>query len=270
MSIPAMPSRLRARGLFAAGALTVAAAVLATSASAGPTTYYACVKKSGAARISKKKLHCRKGESRLSWRSTGASGRNGVNGVSGIAGKDGANGANGRDGTNGANGAAGTDGVNGTNGTDGKDGANGAVAGFVTAPMTEGVAFTTASEGSPQTITSMTLPVGSFVADAKVEVLLSDTKTGGFAEVQCRLLDVPGGTGASGSDTSGWAALINFPFVVNVAQNTLPLTLAISSPTEPSTLSVACWVGVKEAAGGTFTAKAEHASITAVQTSSNS
>lgn len=284
-----MPRRLRARGLFVAGALLATTAILTTDASAGATTYYACVKKNGAARVSKKRLRCRKGESRLSWRSTGSPGRNGMNGVSGLAGKDGtsgkdgaggANGAagrdgtsgtNGMDGTNGENGTDGTNGVNGTNGTDGKDGANGAVAGFATAPLSEGVAFTTASEGSPQTITSMTLPAGSFVANAKVEVRLSDTKAGGFANVECRLLDEPGSGGAVGVDTSGWSTLIDFPFVsIHVAQNTLPLALAIDSPTQSSTLSLVCWVGVKEAAGGTFTAEANDASITAVQTTSNS
>ena len=268
MHMPTMPRRLRARGLFVAGALLLATAILATDANAGATTYYACVKKNGAARVSKKKLRCRKGESRLSWRSTGSPGRNGVNGLAGkdgINGKDGASGPDGRDGSNGTNG------VDGTNGSDGKDGANGAVAGFATAPMSEGVAFTSASEGSPQTITSMTLPAGSFVANAKVEVLLSDTKSGGRANVGCRLVDSPSGAGAVASDTSEWATLIDFPFVVvNVAQNTLPLTLAINSPTEASTLSVVCWVGVKEAAGGTFSAKAENAAITAVQTTSNS
>jgi hypothetical protein len=260
-----LSSRPRARGLFLAAALLVSAAIHATEVSAGATTYYACVNKSGAARISKKRLRCRKGESRLSWRSTGAPGRNGLNGLSGAAGRDG---VNGRDGANGRDGSNGTNGVDGTNG---KDGANGAVAGYATAPMSEGVAFTTASEGSPQTITSMPLPAGSFVANGKVELRLSDTKSGGFANVECRMLDEPSTGGTIGADTSGWSTLIDFPFVaIHVAQTTLPLTLAIDSPTEPSTLSLVCWVGVKEAAGGTFTAEANNAAITAVQTTSNS
>jgi hypothetical protein len=267
------PRLIRARAVLVAGALLLAVAALAADASAGPTTYYACVKKNGAARISKKKLRCRKGESRLSWRSAGLPGRPGAKGVNGVAGrdglngKDGVNGANGRDGTSGTNGV---DGVNGVNGTNGKDGANGAVAGFATAPLSEGVTFTAASEGSPQTVVSMALPAGRFIANAKVEAVLSDTKSGGRAAVECRLLDTPSGSGEIASDTSGWAALINFPFVtVDVAQNTLPLTLAVESPTEASTMSVVCWVGVKETAGGTLTAEANNASITAVQTASN-
>jgi hypothetical protein len=259
-----LSSRPRARGLFLAAALLVSAAIHATEASAGATTYYACVNKSGAARISKKRLRCRKGESRLSWRSTGAPGRNGLNGLSGAAGRDG---VNGKDGANGRDGSNGTNGVDGTNG---KDGANGAVAGYATAPTSEGVAFTTATELNPTTIVSRAVPAGSFVANAKVEVMLSDTKAGGFANVECRLLATPTAGGASVSDTSGWMAAMNVAFVVDVAQTTLPLTLAIDSPTEPSTLSLVCWVGVKEAAGGTFTAEANNAAITAAQTTSNS
>jgi hypothetical protein len=103
-----------------------------------------------------------------------------------------------------------------------------------------------------------------------VEVLLSDTKAGGFAGIDCRLLDTPSGGGAVASDTSGWASQINVSFVTNVAQNTVPLTVAVESPAHPSTLSLLCWVAVKEGAGGVFTAQANNASITAVQTTSNS
>jgi hypothetical protein len=48
MSMLTTPRRLRARGLFIAGALLATTAILATDASAGATTYYACVKKNGA------------------------------------------------------------------------------------------------------------------------------------------------------------------------------------------------------------------------------
>jgi hypothetical protein len=261
MSTPTI--RPPALALAATTALLIGAP--AVTAQAGPSRFYACVKKNGAARIAKKKLRCRKGESKLSWSSSGPAGRNRTSGVNG---KDGANGTNG---INGAPGVAGRNGLDGTTGMNGKDGANGAVAGFATPPMTEGVVFTTASEGSPQTIVSMTLPAGSFIANAKVEALLSDTKAGGRANVGCRLLDAPSGGGASMSDTANWAAVLDFPFIaVELAQNTLPLTLAVDSSGQPSTLSLVCWVGVKEAAGGTFAAEANHASITAVQTMSNS
>jgi hypothetical protein len=303
-----MPIRPRALALAATTALLIGTP--AVLAHAGPSRFYACVKKNGAARIAKKKLRCRKGETKLSWSSSGPAGRNGVNGVNGanskdgssgpagvngtdgahgtdgVNGKDGANGANGtngvdgndgtngvdgKDGTNGTNGVAGKDGTNGTNGVAGKDGTNGAVAGFATAPMTEGVMFTTASEGSPQTVVSMTLPAGNYIANAKVEARLSDSKAGGFANIECRLVPTPTGGGTAAFDTSGWAALIDIPFLsFHVAQNTLPLALAIDSPGAPSTASLVCWVAVKEDAGGTLTAEANNASITAVQTAGNS
>ncbi|HWD10570.1 MAG TPA: hypothetical protein VG366_01910 [Solirubrobacteraceae bacterium] len=282
MSISTMRPRALALTAAAASALVLAPAVTAARTS----TFYACVKKNGTARISTRKLRCAKHETKMSWSARGPAGRNGAKGSDGLSGAKGAdglggaNGASGKDGASGANGVSGTDGVNGkdgvngtngTNGTNGIDGANGAVAGFATAPMAEGVMFTSASEGSPQTIVSMALPAGSFIANAKVEVLLSDTKAGGRANVECRLVDAPAGGGSGVFDTSGWAALIDFPFIaVDLAQSTIPLTLAVNSPTHPSTLSAVCWVGVKEVAGGTLTAEASNASITAVQTSSNS
>jgi hypothetical protein len=264
MSQPTMRPRA-----FLLTAATATALVLAPAVTlARTTTFHACVKKNGTARISTKKLRCAKHESRMSWSVRGPAGRKGVNGAAGL---NGTSGTSGRDGTTGTNGANGKDGVNGANGTNGTGGANGAAAGFATAPMARGVIFTTASEGSPQTVVSMTLPAGSFIANAKVEALLSDTKAGGRANIECRLLDVPSGGGSVAFDTSGWAALIAFPFIsVDLAQNTIPLTLAVNSPAHPSTLSLVCWVGVNEPAGGTLTAEANNASITAVQTTSNS
>ncbi|HEY4451639.1 MAG TPA: hypothetical protein VGN13_08610 [Solirubrobacteraceae bacterium] len=296
MSIPTM--RPRALVLTAA---TATAMVLAPAVTVARTsTFYACVKKNGTARISTKKPRCARHETRISWSARGPAGRNGANGANGLGGATGASGTNGKDGASGANGASGTDGVNGkdgqngtngtdgtngtaglngtngidgtngTNGTNGSNGANGAVAGFATAPMTEGVTFTSASEGSPQTIVSIALPAGSFIANAKVEALLSDTKAGGFAGVRCRLVDTPSGGVGGAFDTAGWASLINVSFVANVAQTTLPLTLPVDSSSRPSTLSLICWVSVKEPAGGTLTAEANNAAITAVQTSGNS
>ena len=273
MSTP--PMRPRALLLMAATATALGLAPAVTVART--STFYACVKKNGTARISTKKLRCAKHETKMSWSARGPAGRNGAKGADGLSGASGANGRDGASGTNGVSGTAGVNGkdglngTNGTNGTNGIDGANGAVAGFPTAPMAEGVMFTSASEGSPQTIVSRTLPPGSFIANAKVEVRLSDSKAGGRADVECRLLDAPRGGGSVAFDTSGWAALIDFPFIsVDVAQNALPLTLAVNTAAEESTLSLVCWVGVKEAAGGTLTAEANNAAITAVQTSSNS
>ena len=92
----------RATALLAAAAISLLAA-LATASQAGATTYYACVKKSGAAHIFTKKPKCKSGESKLSWNSPGPAGKNGA------------------DGKNGANGTNGTNGANGTNGSKGQD-----------------------------------------------------------------------------------------------------------------------------------------------------
>ncbi len=82
-------------------------AVLAAAPQAQASTLFACVKKTGAARVFSKKPKCKKGETLLSWNSKGAAGKNGVNGINGAAGKEGTPGKNGTNGTNGTNGAAG-------------------------------------------------------------------------------------------------------------------------------------------------------------------
>jgi hypothetical protein len=82
--------------LAVASALLVGSFAVASSASA--STLYACVKKSGSAHVFAKKPKCKKGETKISWNSTGTAGKNGTNG---------ANGSNGTNGTNGKEGAAG-------------------------------------------------------------------------------------------------------------------------------------------------------------------
>jgi hypothetical protein len=74
--------------LGTAGALLLA--VLAIAPQANAATIYACVKnKAGTARVFTKKPKCKRGETRLSWNTTGPAGLNGTNGVGGGAGKDG-------------------------------------------------------------------------------------------------------------------------------------------------------------------------------------
>jgi hypothetical protein len=64
--------------------------------------------------------------------------------------------------------------------------------------------------------------------------------------------------------------LINVPaLVASVAQSTIPFGLRVDSPLHASTLTVACYLAIKETAGGTFAAEAKNASITAVQTTVN-
>src|SRR2546430_13345858 len=89
------------RAVFAvAGVLLLAA--LATASRAEASTLYACVKKSGAARILSTKPRCKPGETKLSWNTTGSRGQNGANGKEGAAGKEGKEGGSGGKGVTGA------------------------------------------------------------------------------------------------------------------------------------------------------------------------
>jgi hypothetical protein len=269
---------------FAIATITGAATLLVSAFAAVPQadagTLYACVKKNGNARVFSRRPKCKKHESRLSWNTSGPAGRNGLNAANGLPGTDGAGGHDGAAGKDGVNGAAGLDGkdgtngkdgVNGTNGANGVDGANGAVGGFGTALAAgESVPYTTATEGSPATILSKALPAGNFIVGAKAELVYTDTKAGGAAATVCKLIDVPAGGGATSSDTSSWASLVNVPAVVlNVAQTTIPFALSVDSPLHASSVTIACYLPREESAGGTFAAEAKNASITAVQTTVN-
>jgi len=239
-------TNVRATAVLAAtGALLLAAFAMAPQAEA--STIYACVKKkSGSARVFTKKPKCKKGETKISWNTEGLAGNNGTNGTNGTNGKE------------------------GVAGKEGKEGANGAVAGY-SLTHSAGVEFQSGSEGSPTTIASRALPAGNYLVNGKTELLMSNTKAGGEASVSCKLVDTPSGGGGVVSDTSAWASLINFPFfIVDLAQNTVPFSLAVNSGAHSSTLSLVCWVGLLEASGGTFTVSAGNTSITAVQTTQNS
>ncbi len=72
--------------LIAAGALVAA---LGAAQQADAQLLYACVKRSGSARIFTKKPKCKKGELKLSWNSQGSPGKNGLNGANGTNGKKG-------------------------------------------------------------------------------------------------------------------------------------------------------------------------------------
>ena len=280
----------RALATLTSGA-TLMLSTVATAPQADAATLYACVKKNGNARVFNRRPKCKKHESRLSWNTSGPAGRNGLNaangspGTGGTAGRDGAagrdgvngkdgvngnDGATGKDGANGKDGTNGTNGTNGANGADGANGANGAVGGFGAAlGAGEAVPYTAATEGSPTTIISKALPAGNFIVHAKAELVYTDTKAGGAAATVCKLIDIPAGGGATSSDTSSWASLVNVPFVLNLAQNTIPFSLRVDSPSHASTLNIACYLAIKETAGGTFAAEAKNASITAVQTTVN-
>jgi Collagen triple helix repeat (20 copies) len=194
----------------------------------------------------------------------GSGGSSGAAGATGLTGKEG---PQGREGAQGKEGAPGREGAPGKEGPAGKDGA---VAGF-SATHGEPVDFTSGSEGTPTTIVSKALPAGNFIVNGKVEVLLSDSKTEGSAAMGCKLTDTPSsGGGSAVSDSAPWASLMNYSTVsASVAQNTLPLTLAVSSELHASTATLGCYVLKVTTAGGEFHATASKASITAVQTSQN-
>ena len=91
-------SRFSIRGaialLTAAGGLLLGA--LAAAPQAEAQTIHACVKKNGGAvRIVGAKTKCKKGESKLSWGTTGPAGTTGLRGLLGAAGATGATGATG-------------------------------------------------------------------------------------------------------------------------------------------------------------------------------
>jgi hypothetical protein len=254
-----IPPRLLALAPSAAALLIGA---LAVAPQADASTLYACVKKNGNARIFHKKPRCARHESALSWNTPGPAGRTGANGANGAPGAAGRDGAPGRDGLNGKD---------GLNGIDGQAGANGAVGGFTAALAGgESVAYTAATEGAPATILSKSLPAGNFIVAAKAELVYTDTKAGGAAASVCKLIDIPAGGGATSSDTSSWASVIDVPaLVADVATSTIPFSLRVDSPVHASTLTIACYLAIKETAGGTFAAEAKNAAITAVQTTVN-
>jgi hypothetical protein len=144
----ALSHRRAVVALVATGALLLAAFAVASQAEA--STLYACVKKSGTARVFTKKPKCKKGESKISWNAEGPAGKNGANGASG---------------------------TNGTNGTSGTNGTNGAVAGYVVVQSGE-VSFTQLeSKESNALVMSKSLPAGSYIVNGNVEVIAAQVGT---------------------------------------------------------------------------------------------
>jgi hypothetical protein len=86
----------RAASVLAALVACVLIAVVAAP-HADAATIYACVKKSGSARLVSQKAKCKKKESKISWGTEGPAGPAGKNGANGT---NGANGVNGKDGQN--------------------------------------------------------------------------------------------------------------------------------------------------------------------------
>ncbi len=98
-----MHTFVRTRGLVVLAAIAaLLVAAFAAVPQADAATIYTCVKKkSGTLRLVSKSTKCKKGESKLSWNTTGPAGKNGLNGLNGLNGANGATGATGLTGPNG-------------------------------------------------------------------------------------------------------------------------------------------------------------------------
>jgi len=202
----------------------------------------------------------------------GTTGATGAQGPAGPTGETGATGVAGTKGATGASGAAGPAGATGETGAVGPTGAGGAVGGYSVhqTPLTH-ITFTSGTEGSPITVVSRQLPAGNYIVTATVELDLANTTADAQVGVGCDLIDAPSEAGASVRDTAEWTTPVGVLFTTEyIANNSLPLTLAVSSPTRTSEISIACYVSFEKANGGEFGAKAGNASITAVQTTQNS
>ncbi len=210
--------------------------VLAAASQAQAASLYACVKKNGAARVFTKKPKCKKGESKLSWGAVGPAGRNGANGAGGAGGKDG---------------SSGKDGANGGNGT------NGAVAGYF-ATQKSGLFLTS-------TLTNLsglekTLPSGSYILMASVEIEGFAESAGSGAQEECQLV-----SSAGPKSVRKWAS----PFLnvsgQYIAEGDLPLQLAVTT-SGPITVTVKCrqTLGI----GTGLEVVAHNGTLAAIQTSS--
>ena len=92
-------STLRTRPSVGIAVVALAAVIslLWAASAAQARTLYACAKKNGNAHIYVKKPKCKKGETKLSWNTTGPAGSKGPAGVNGVNGINGTNGSNGQD-----------------------------------------------------------------------------------------------------------------------------------------------------------------------------
>jgi hypothetical protein len=180
------------RPALAAATTTLLLGGLAFAPQAGASTLYACVKKkTGTARFVSARTNCRRGETKLAWNTQGVAGKNGANGKNGAAGKSGATGKDGGAGKNGSNGL------------------NGASTGLVDFNDT-----VTELPLTRSTVATLTVPAGSYVFLAKVQV--EDANVTEAVAVHCYLagndeavasLDPKGGTATLSLMTAGTAPL---------------------------------------------------------------
>ncbi|HEX7609655.1 MAG TPA: hypothetical protein VF380_03195 [Solirubrobacteraceae bacterium] len=230
-----MAHDLTARSLAVSAA--VACGLLAGAAPAGASTIYTCVKKKGGAmRIVGRSTRCRRGESKLAWNRQGPVGPRGPGGPAGA------------------------------NGSSGTNGSNGAVAGF----FVKGgeVDFSSGNEGAPVVIVSRPLPPGNFIVEADLHLLLSSPEKA-VADGSCTLLDTPSGGGAKSEEGTFWVQALDVPFIGEAARFDIPLSLAVSSPTQPSVISAQCFPTEYSGKAGTLKARSNYSTIAAIETSSN-
>jgi hypothetical protein len=214
----------------ATGALATAA--LAAAPLSEASTLYACVKKNGSAHLYAKKPKCKKGESKLSWGTTGPAGQNG------------------------SNGAPGSKGTTGSNGPNGTNGANGAVAGY--GAVQSGTINITSEK---KLILTKTLPAGSYIVTAKVETAAAG-KSEGQMESRCELND------GSTLDESQWiSGLSGFIAGTFLGSSTLPLEAPVTI-TAPTSVQLLCETQLNKATSGEMSAT--DGKLLAVQTSANS
>jgi hypothetical protein len=177
-------------------------------------------------------------------------------------------------GSAGPKGERGPAGAQGATGAQGLEGSSGAAA--ASGPLPAG--FSTTSPGvslptddSPVTVASLSLPAGSFITNATVDLDVIGPE-GPTWQLNCTLTDAPHNGDPGTSVTQSWVTVPNgnFPLISGQESTTdLPFTLAVSSPTSPSTLSVSCDAGELSPVGHPFV-NAGQTTLTAVQTSGNS
>jgi hypothetical protein len=196
----------------------------------------------------------------------GPSGARGATGARGVSGPTGPAGVTGATGATGPAGPAGTPGSPGPTGPTGQEGPPGVAAAFG-ATLTPGkeVAIEGSSEAAPASVLSLALPAGSFVVQAKVDLVMYSTEAGGTGVAQCKLTDALTGQSASlAEDRSLTAGAMAVPyFYVYVFNNTVPLMLVLQAE-RSSTVTLGCWAAMASGKG-TFRANAQRAAIAAIQ-----
>ena len=209
-------------------AVAIAGAGGAYAASGG--TIAACVSHKGGTLYEAAK--CKSHDTKLTWNIQGPAGTNG---------------------TNGTNGVNGTPGMNGTNGT---DGTTSTLAGY--SATATGIDFTAATSSSPATIGTLSLPAGSFMVNAKVQVNATSSGQGAIL-VYCTLAD------GSAADHAELLQQLTNILGSEGASSSMPMNFPLTS-TGASTVTLSCY-GVNTGASGTLSAN--NVTIEAVQTTTN-